>query len=447
MSAESSTKTGAYPVAILAGGLATRMRPLTEKIPKHLLEVNGEPFVAHQLRILKANGISRVVICAGFLGEMIEEYVRGQGSFGLDVQFSYDGPSLLGTAGALKRALPLLGSDGFFVMYGDSYLTCDYRAVGRAFAASGKQALMTVFHNENKWETSNVEFCDGKILAYEKKNRTPRMKHVDYGLGVLKPEAFDSVPTDQPRDLASLYSQLLVRGELAAYEVPERFYEIGSFEGLKETSELLAKTSQLKDNPMNFTEQFLAESAQIIQKLDDSAVEKMVDVIAAARAGGGRLFILGVGGSAANASHAVNDFRKIVGMETYAPTDNVSELTARTNDEGWATIFESWLKGSRLKASDLIMVFSVGGGNLEKNVSPNLVNALKYAKSIGTKVVGIVGRDGGYTAQVADACVIVPTVNAENVTPHAEAFQAVVWHLMVSHPKLKVGATKWESVK
>jgi D-sedoheptulose 7-phosphate isomerase len=176
-------------------------------------------------------------------------------------------------------------------------------------------------------------------------------------------------------------------------------------------------------------------------------MEKIVDGLASVRQRGGRLFILGVGGSAANASHAVNDFRKICGFEAYAPTDNVSELTARTNDEGWNSVFAEWLRGSRLNDKDGLLVFSVGGGNLEKNVSPNLVEALKLAKTVGASVYGIVGKDGGYTAQVADAAVIVPTVNPVNITPHSEAFQGVVWHLFVSHPKLKVTATKWESVK
>ena len=177
------------------------------------------------------------------------------------------------------------------------------------------------------------------------------------------------------------------------------------------------------------------------------AIEKCADELARVRERGGRLFILGVGGSAANASHAVNDFRKICGFEAYAPTDNVSELTARTNDDGWATIFVEWLKGSRLNAKDGLLIFSVGGGNLEKNVSPNLVSAIQLAKKAGAAVVGIVGREGGFTAKEATACVIVPTVNPTHVTPHSEAFQAVVWHLLVSHPKLKVGQTKWESTK
>jgi len=196
---------------------------------------------------------------------------------------------------------------------------------------------------------------------------------------------------------------------------------------------------------MSYALQHLQEASQIIQKIDVAAVEKMVDLLATVKAEGGRIFFLGVGGSAGNCSHAVNDFRKIVGIESYAPTDNVSELTARTNDEGWASVFVEWLKVSRLAAKDALFVFSVGGGNLEKNISPNLVEAIKLAKLIGTKVTGVVGRDGGYTAQVADACVIIPTINPETITPHSEAFQAVVWHLLVSHPKLKVNQTKWES--
>jgi D-sedoheptulose 7-phosphate isomerase len=196
---------------------------------------------------------------------------------------------------------------------------------------------------------------------------------------------------------------------------------------------------------MSYAAQHMKEAVEIIQKMDMVAIEKMADLLATVKADGGRIFFLGVGGSAGNCSHAVNDFRKIVGIESYAPTDNVSELTARTNDEGWASVFVEWLKVSKLQAKDALFIFSVGGGNLEKNISPNLVEAIKLAKSIGAKVTGVVGRDGGYTAQAADACVIVPTVNPETITPHSEAFQAVVWHLLVSHPKLKVNQTKWES--
>lgn len=198
---------------------------------------------------------------------------------------------------------------------------------------------------------------------------------------------------------------------------------------------------------MSYAQQHLDEAAGILHKIDATVIEKMAGLLVRVKADGGRIFFLGVGGSAGNCSHAVNDFRKIVGIESYTPTDNVSELTARTNDEGWSTIFVEWLKISKLTAKDILFIFSVGGGNLEKNISSNLVEALKYAKFIGAKVIGVVGRNGGYTAQVADACVIVPTVNTENITPHSEAFQAVIWHLLVSHPLLKTHQTKWESVK
>jgi D-sedoheptulose 7-phosphate isomerase len=198
---------------------------------------------------------------------------------------------------------------------------------------------------------------------------------------------------------------------------------------------------------MSFSQQYLAEARDILAQLDASAIERVVELLAAARDAGGRLFILGVGGSAANASHAVNDFRKIAGIEAYAPTDNVSELTARTNDEGWSTVFEAWLRVSRLSANDAVLVFSVGGGNLERGVSPSLVAALQFARAAGARIAGVVGRDGGYTAQVADACVIVPTLNPAHVTPHAEALQAVVWHLIVSHPAIKRAQTKWESLR
>ena len=198
---------------------------------------------------------------------------------------------------------------------------------------------------------------------------------------------------------------------------------------------------------MNFTEQYIAESAEILRRMDTRSIESLAELLAATRSRGGRLFILGVGGSAANASHAVNDFRKICGIEAYCPTDNVSELTARTNDEGWPTVFEAWLRVSRLRTDDCVLVFSVGGGNLEKKVSPNLVTALQFAKSVGASIGGVVGRADGYTVQVADACVVIPAVNPGHVTPHSEAFQAVVWHLLVSHPALKTAETRWESLR
>ena len=197
----------------------------------------------------------------------------------------------------------------------------------------------------------------------------------------------------------------------------------------------------------NFTGNYLIESKKIIDNLNKTKINKVIDIIYSVKKNLGRIFFIGVGGSAANCSHAVNDFRKIAGIECYTPTDNVAELTARTNDEGWETVFKEWLKISKLNSKDLIFVFSVGGGDKEKNISKNLVEALKYSKTVGSKVVGIVGRDGGYTARVADACVVIPTVNSETITAHTEGFQAVIWHLLVSHPELQKYEMKWESVK
>jgi len=228
------------PVAILAGGLATRLRPLTETIPKALVEINGEPFLAHQLRLLRHSGIDRVVLCAAYRGEQIREYAGDGRAFGLRIEYSFDGPKLLGTAGAIRRALTLLG-DRFFVLYGDSYLPCDYAAVESIFLESRRAALMTVFPNSDRWDLSNVEYCQGHIWAYDKENRTSAMRHIDYGLGAFRRDAFEALPKGQSVDLAAVYQDLVSRRELAAYEVPTRFYEIGSPEGIRELSEFLAR--------------------------------------------------------------------------------------------------------------------------------------------------------------------------------------------------------------
>ena len=196
---------------------------------------------------------------------------------------------------------------------------------------------------------------------------------------------------------------------------------------------------------MSYSQKHLDETIEVVRKIDAEAIEKIAEMLVEARTVQGRVFFIGVGGSAGNASHAVNDFRKIAKIESYAPTDNVSELTARTNDEGWHTVFEEWLRTSRLSSKDILFVLSVGGGDEEKNISPNIVRALQFAKSVGAKITGVVGRDGGYTAKVADVCIIVPTVNPATITPHSESMQAVVWHLLVSHPRIKVDETKWES--
>jgi NDP-sugar pyrophosphorylase family protein len=230
------------PVALLAGGLATRLRPITEKIPKLLVEVAGEPFFSHQLRLLKRAGLTRVVLCVGYLGEMIVERYGDGSAWGVQLDYSFDGEKLLGTGGALIRALPKLG-DAFYVLYGDSYLPIDYAAVGRAFVASAKQGLMTVFENRGLYDTSNVWFADGRIRVYDKKTRLPEMHHIDYGLGLLRASALAGYPRDEVVDLAAVYGRLVTENELAGYEVTQRFYEIGSHEGLKELDALLHSSS------------------------------------------------------------------------------------------------------------------------------------------------------------------------------------------------------------
>ena len=428
------------PVAILAGGLATRLGAVAAQKPKALVEVAGRPFVDHQLALLQRRGVRRVVLLVGHLGDEIERHVGDGRRFGLQARVLHDGPELLGTGGALRRAAALLGPL-FFVLYGDSLADVDYAALLRALPEEA-EGLMTVLRNEGRWDASNVVFEGGRLLRYDKRARVPEMRHVDYGVGLLRARALERLPAAGPSDLAELYTALAAEGRLQGFEVYQRFYEIGSPSGLAETRRHVEEQQR-----MSYVDDYLSEAVRVAQQIDRAAVERLVEALVAVRERGGRLFVLGVGGSAANASHAVNDFRKICGIETYAPTDNVSELTARTNDEGWAGVFDSWLRVSRLCSRDTLLVFSVGGGNLEQNVSPNLVAALQYAKSVGARITGIVGRDGGFTARAADACVVVPVVNPTHVTPHSEAFQAVVWHLFVSHPLLKQAQTKWESVK
>jgi D-sedoheptulose 7-phosphate isomerase len=430
------------PVAVLAGGAASRLRPLTETTPKSLVEVAGKPFVVHQLNLLRREGVERVVLCVGHLGDKIKEFVGDGANFGLQVAYSFDGPQLLGTAGALRRALPLLG-DAFFVLYGDSYLDIVLRPIELAFRRHRRPALMTVFRNEGRWDTSNVVFDGARIVYHDKRARRSDTRYIDYGLGVLTAGALAGENVERPFDLGEAYSGLAARDMLAGYEVFRRFYEIGTPDGLAETDRYLREGAMgISDHTRSYYEEVAAVAAAI----DQAAIERMISVLVDLRSRGGRLFILGVGGGAGHAGHAVNDFRKICGIEAYAPTDNVSELTARINDDGWPTAFANWLRGSRIGDKDAVFVFSVGGGSEKLNVSANIVEALKLAKSVGAKVIGVVGRDGGYTREVADACVVVPTVNPALVTAHTEAFQAVVWHGIVSHPKLLQHEMKWEAV-
>lgn len=427
------------PVAILAGGLATRLGDVGRTTPKSLVDVVGTPFIAHQFRLLSQCGLTNIVLCTGHLGSQLEEVVGDGSRYGVRVRYSPDGPRPLGTGGALRHALPLLG-DAFLILYGDSYLECDYAAVERAFVASTAPALLTLYRNDDRWDRSNAYCLDGQIVQYSKTHHTPDMHHIDYGLAAMRAEVLLAYPDDEALDLATVYELLVGRHALAAYEVTARFYEIGTPSGLSDMRRRIAQ-----GGTVSYARQHLDETARIVEALDSAVLDRMAVRLGTLRDSGGRLFVLGVGGSGANASHAVNDFRKLAGIEAYTPVDNVSELTARTNDEGWDTVFATWLEGSRLQREDMVLVLSVGGGSAEHNISPNIVKALLYAQEIGAQILGIVGRDGGFTATVASECIIVPTVNPDRVTPHTEAFQAVIWHLLVSHPVVKAANTKWES--
>lgn len=430
------------PVAILAGGVASRLQPLTQTLPKSLVVVAGKPFIAHQLNLLRREGVKRVVLCVGHLGEKIEQAIGDGRELGLHVAYSFDGSRLMGTGGALRRALPLLGEE-FFVLYGDSYLDVALPPIEIAFRRHNMPALMTVFRNDGRWDTSNVVFDGSRIVCYDKQARRADMRYIDYGLGVVTAQALSGREVEQPFDLSEVYTDLAGRGRLAGYEVLQRFYEIGTPAGLEETDRYLRGERMTGSD---HTRKYYEDVGAVAAAIDQHAVECVVEILAELRRGGGRLFIIGVGGGAGHASHAVNDFRKICGIEAYTPTDNVSELTARINDEGWPSVFANWLRGSHINAKDAVFVFSVGGGSEKPQISVNIVEALKLAKSVSAKVVGVVGRDGGYTREVADACVVVPTVNPGMVTAHTEAFQAVVWHGLVSHPKLLQHEMKWEAV-
>ncbi len=422
-----------FPVAILAGGLGTRLGDLTRDKPKCLVDVNGKPFIVHQLELLKSQGIEKVVLCLGHQWWKVAEAING--AYGNDYSLKIDWSSEeepLGTAGAIRKALPLLG-DEFFVLYGDSYLECDYRAVQEAYRASGEPALMTVYRTPH---AGNTEFNHGYVGGHNKSWKTSN--YTDYGLGVFERDAIEAYGAS---DLSLVYQRLAFCRQLSGLEMPNRFREIGSLEGLEDLRSYLSQHESFRamlDGGTKIyathTPIYLEEVKQIVDQLDQRVIERMVARLANLRANRGRLFILGVGGSAANASHAVNDFRKICGIEAYAPTDNVAELTARTNDDGWETVFLEWLITSNASANDMILILSVGGGTMEASYC--IAKALCVLADRPT-VIGIVGRNTGYTSSVAAECLVIPEVNSDRVTPHAEEFQSVVLHLIVSHPRLQ----------
>lgn len=628
----------AMQVVVLMGGLGSRLGDRTMDTPKSMVRILGKPFFAYQLELMMLAGFKKFLFCVGYRAERIEEYFGDGSRWGVEIRYSIDGERLLGTGGAVRKALPLLEKD-FFLIYGDSFMDINYLEVVVRYhngIRKGKRALMTVMHNEGRLEKSNVVCKEGEIVLYDKGKTSPDMEYVDYGTNIFRREIFEAMPPDQSFDLSDVQHMLSLKGELACCEVEKRFYEIGRTESLQEfvryaterwgerrkavfldrdgvlnelnwnedteqldsplkTEELVLvpgvadalkilqgkgywlfivtnqpgaakgkttyealcainhklvremrhagvdiadvmmcphypertsltreeylirecgcrkpKTGMVSrilvkynidkgqswmvgdsatdilcgkaaglcaafigkykcdlcmmagnqkpdlicksleefagvvcvdknpaevqgENRMDMTKyirNYLKETKQIADTLSVEEISRVTAILRDIKRSNGRLFILGIGGSAANASHAVNDFRKIAGIETYAPTDNVSELTARTNDEGWDTTFSEWLKVSRISASDAVLVLSVGGGT--EGTSQNIVGALKMSKECGAKIIGIVSRDGGYTKTVADACVLIPVMDDARITPHAEGWQGVIWHLLVN---------------
>ena len=339
-----------YPVIILCGGLATRLRPLTETIPKSLIDVAGKPFLEYQLIALKEQGVEHVILSVGHLGNQIRDKIGDGGRFGLIIQYVSDGPTLLGTGGAVKRSAALLQSP-FFVLYGDSYLRVNYKEVASRFLDAGTLGLMTVFRNEGKWDTSNVVFSGGKIVRYDKKNRSNDMEYIDYGLGLLKKEALESIRSESGYDLASLYQELVRQEQLAGMEVFERFYEIGTAQGLEETRAMLSKPSggQMED----YSTTHLSEAAKIISLIDAARIESMVNLIAEVRNREGRIFFLGVGGGAANAAHAFG------GHQCGAATNKrvQDDVTARSAVENGIRDQTNWL-GRRVRVQQIAFIAS-----------------------------------------------------------------------------------------
>ncbi len=433
---------------VLAGGRASRLGELALRRPKTLMSVAGQPFAHHQLTWLESEGVTDVVYCVGHLGSQIEDFVGDGARWGLAVSYSHDGPMPLGTGGALSRAL----ADGhlaeqFLVVYGDSYLSIDLAELQHVAATSPHDAVMAVIADDDERGDANVIFEDGRLVRYDKSrpvDLAARMRHIDYGVSAIRRTVVETmVPPDDFVDLSATLRDLSVAGRLGGHEVHDRFYEVGTPDGLAELDQLLRASNRV--GPVSFTSAFLSETTAIIKQIDEQAVEAVALGLAEVRERGGRLFILGVGGSAANAGHAVNDFRKLCGFEAYAPTDNVAELTARTNDDGWNTVFSSWLTCSRLRADDALLVLSVGGGSIERDLSVNIVGALDVALSVGASIFGIVGPEGGHTARSATAVVHIPGLVPGRVTPHTEGLTAVIWHLLVTHPALQLHIGTWEA--
>lgn len=450
---------------LLAAGVGTRLKPLTDRIPKCLVPVDGEPVLSIWLSLCEQLGLREVLINTHHLADQVKAWASRQVGGAVRIRLAYE-PELLGSAGTVAANLDFVGDqDDFFVFYADNLVRADFDALLRFHRSHDGPLTVALFHTLSP-SNSGIARLDasGHITNFEEKPAHPQSDLANAGVYIARRELGRFLPARGFADFAlDVFPRLA--GEMRGFVIEGNVLDVGTPESYQETlrewprfrrkplpsglesGAPVGRGSAFEMATLNYTAQYINEALQILGKIDQSTIDRVVDLLARVRENRGRIFFLGVGGGAGHASHAVNDFRKIAQIEAYTPTDNVSELTARVNDEGWDTSYANWLRGSRLQAKDMIFVFSVGGGDAQRRISANLVRALEYAKEVRATVCGVVGRDGGYTAQVADACVVVPTVNPATVTPHTESFQAVVWHLLVSHPKLRAAEMKWESVR
>ena len=495
-----------HKAIIPAAGLGTRLLPFTKSVPKEMLPVAGKPLIQWAVEEAVASGIETVVLVINRNKDLIAKHFESNVKLEHDLQRhgrmkeaetlrqlsglcsvkTVFQESPRGLADAILCAKPEIGDEAFAVILPDVVFDSGVPVTRQLIECRGRHpgsVVATRIVEDDEVERSGIltaipwqhDCCSGRASHVRAVLERPRSGEVSsrYGIAgryILTPQIFDCIAKIKPGfagelQLSDALSLLAQRAPLCAYQVDAVHYDCGDMEGYLQAEVAFSSRHlhvdanshdrhehaesrtrwQMLPGSTTYVSQYLREAVQIMDRMDHSKVEEAVELLRRVRQRAGRIFFIGVGGSAANASHAVNDFRKLAGIECYAPTDNVAELTARINDDGWETAYRNWLEGSRLTKDDAVFVLSVGGGDQQRNISVNLVSALRYAKQVGASVLGVVGRDGGFTARVADACVIVPVINQQTITPHTESFQSLILHLMVSHPRLKAAEMKWES--
>lgn len=423
------------PVYILCGGEGSRLGDITKGTPKSMVRIYGKPFISYQLEWLRDEGIKEVTLCVRKFADQIFNFVGDGSKWGMRVRYSYDGNESLGTAGAFKKATN--GTSGaVFILYGDSYLPkCGLKGMEETYCIINQDVLMLLYEDTERHSENNVYYDRLYLPKYYAQKDGHTCNYTDAGISIVNIDYLNQLIPDGFSNLSEIFELASKEKMIYPYITKDPYMEIGSLQGINRLETHVKCT---------FADVYFQNASRIAQKIDQYKIYQMANIIQFTKRSGGRLFILGVGGSAATASHAVNDFEKLCGVKTYTPTDNVSELTARTNDQGWENSFVDWLKVQEPTDKDVILVLSVGGGDINRKISMNIVKALEYAQNeCDTSILGIVGKEGGYTQRVADVCIVIPTVDEYNITPFAESFQSLILHCLVSHPILKKNETTY----